>query len=97
MNAPRLLGLDAKELEKLTVWNKGRRIDGFSAETWRWDDFGHVIRFADYGDRSSNYGWEIDHITPTALGGLDIHANKRPLHCARNASLGGILAAFISR
>lgn len=90
------LGL-TDEQRKLAVWNKGRIIQGYDAAIWRHDDFGHVIRFTDYGDRQSDYGWEIDHITALALGGFDDLSNLRPLHHARNASLGGTLSGLLKR
>lgn len=93
MNASNLFGFGA-DLEKRAVWAKGHEIPGFPKDVWRRDDFGNVIRFSDHGDRSSKYGWEIDHVTPTAWGGLDVHANKRPLHCKLNASHGGILGSY---
>lgn len=77
---------------KFFVWTKGTVIPGFDANVWRYDAFGTVIRFSDYGNRSSQYGWEIDHIVPVALGGTDALANLRPLHCSNNASLGGRLS-----
>lgn len=89
-----LLGL-GEHAERLLVWEKGHEVPGYDRKIWRRDDFGHVIKFPDYGDRSSLYGWEIDHITPKALGGFDGLANKRPLHCGRNASLGGLLGAAL--
>ena len=44
------------------------------------------IRFDDYGNRNSKYGWEIDHIKPVSEGGKDILSNLRPLHWKNNAS-----------
>jgi hypothetical protein len=88
-------GLGTPEHRKVAVWWKGRVIPGFDAAVWRHDAFGHVIRFSDYGDRASQYGWEIDHVLPTALGGADTIDNLRPLHCTNNAGLGGILGALM--
>jgi hypothetical protein len=38
---------------------------------WRQDPFGALIRYTDYGDRSSDYGWEVDHRIPVAAFGID--------------------------
>ena len=39
-----------------------------------------------YGNRQSEYGWEIDHIKPESKGGEDIVSNARPLQWENNAS-----------
>jgi hypothetical protein len=80
------------ENKKLAVWAKGRTIPGYDASVWRHDDFGSVIRYSNYGDRDSKYGWEFDHYPiPAASGGLDTIDNLRPLYWHNNASLGGAL------
>ena len=59
-----------------TVWLRGRRIRGIDASVWRLDHLGRVIRFADYGNRSSHYGWRVVRID---AGGSDDIANLRPV------------------
>lgn len=59
------------------------------------DAFGNIIRFSHYGDRTSAYGWEIDHIVPVAVGGSGDLTNLRPLHFRQNASFGGLLGGFL--
>lgn len=85
------------EATKLAVWNKGEVISGSDPALWRRDANRSVIRFSDYGDRSSEYGWEIDHIIPDALGGMNALSNLRPLHWRTNSGLGGILGAILKR
>jgi hypothetical protein len=92
-----LLGSLTGEALKRAVWEKGHVIPGYDLAIWRRDDHGHAIRYADHGDRASEYGWEIDHIHPIALGGSDDLSNLRPLHCATNALLGGLLGAATRR
>jgi len=46
------------------------------------------MRFTDHGDTSSKYGWEIDHIMPTSLGGTDDVGNLQPLHWENNRKKG---------
>ena len=78
------------------VWAKGRPIPGWPPWEWRLDDDGNVICFSAYGNRASEYGWEIDHIVPRALGGVSTLRNLRPLHCRANARRGARLAAALA-
>ncbi len=73
-------------LNQDAVWNNGHIIDGYDARAWRRDDFGNAISYAAYGDRTSDYGWEIDHIVTVAAGGTDFIANLRPLHWRANVA-----------
>jgi hypothetical protein len=81
---------------RLLVWLQGHKVPGRDPDVWRQDDFGNLIRYQDYGDRNSRFGWEIDHRRPNALGGLGTLDNLRPLHCRANASLGGLLGRLLS-
>ena len=92
-----LLGLDFDELRIQAVWNKGREIPGYHKDEWRYDDDGRLIRRNEYGKTNLPHGWQIDHIAATALGGLDVYGNLRPLHCKGNASRGGLLAALLRK
>jgi len=66
------------------VWKKGRAIDGYSYDEWRHDEFGKVMKYKEYGNRDSQYGWEVDHIKPKANGGSDDLSNLRPLNYKSN-------------
>jgi len=85
----------ADELKKRMVWAKGTLVPGYDPNEWRSDAFGFLMRYSDYGDRQSSYGWEFDHEHPSRLGGLDHIDNLRPLHCRKNASLGGLLSGLL--
>lgn len=65
----------------INVWQKGNIIPGNNPNVFRQDSCGAWIRFSDYGNRQSKYGWEIDHITP---GGPDYLSNLRPLQWKNN-------------
>jgi hypothetical protein len=77
------------------VWSLGQVIPGYDPAVWRRDFEGYLIRRSDYGNTSSEFGWQIDHINPLAFGGPDHGSNVRPRHWRRNQSAGGILGACI--
>jgi 5-methylcytosine-specific restriction endonuclease McrA len=77
---------------KRIIWNKSTRpIVGYDINYYGLDYLNNVIHFNDYDNRDSLYGWELDHILPKSLGGLDVISNLRALHWQSNASLGGHL------
>ncbi len=78
------------EQKKIAAWQRCRPRPGFPPQDWRLDDYGTAIRRSDYGVQG-DYGWEVDHIVPTAIGGTDTLDNVRALHCRKNRSLGGLL------
>jgi hypothetical protein len=64
------------------VWKKGR-IEDNTGLVWRKDDCTAWIKYDEYGNRDSKYGWEVDNIDPN---GEDDIENKRPLHWKNNAA-----------
>ncbi|WP_163710449.1 HNH endonuclease signature motif containing protein [Mangrovibacterium lignilyticum] len=85
------------EETKRAVWDKGRNIPEFAPDQWRWDVAGKVMKYDDYGDRQSEYGWEIDHIDPVANGGTDDISNLQPLTWKHNTHKGDILDWTVSK
>jgi hypothetical protein len=68
------------------VWEKARAVPGQDSSRWRQDECGAWIGRVEYGNRNSQYGWEIDHIKPVSEGGTDDIGNLRPLQWENNAS-----------
>lgn len=65
------------------VWEKGTVVTGRNPLDWRKDQCGTLIAWDEYGNRGSQYGWEIDHISP---GGSDNLPNLRPLQWENNVN-----------
>lgn len=79
------------EQKKIAAWGQCKLADGLlGAFGYRIDAFGNLIRLDDFG-KQTEYGWEVDHTIPLAIGGQDSLANVRALHWHANRSLGGLL------
>ncbi len=52
-------GTYSTHAKRVALWNKASLIPGCDKAIWRCDDQGRVIRWADYGDRFSRYGWTV--------------------------------------
>lgn len=70
------------------VWNQGRIVEDYDSSLFRKDAAGAWISRSEYGNRDSKFGWEIDHIYPTALGGDNDELNLRPMQWENNVSKG---------
>lgn len=75
-----------------SVWEKGRAVPKLSPDTWRWDRCGNIIKREDFGNRQSEYGWEIDHIKAAFHGGGDNLSNLQPLNWHNNLAKGDSLS-----
>jgi len=81
-----------EEARKLEAWSRANpstfgtdyRID-CDHRLIKWDQFGKL----------TDYGWEVDHIFPTALGGCDNYSNIRARHWRGNRSAGGLLGGLL--
>ena len=85
-----------KERRNRAIWSKGNVILGYDSNVWRSDVYGNPMNYFQYGNRHSEYGWEIHHIVEVALGESDELYNLRPLHWRANARLGGLLGARLA-
>ena len=76
---------------KKAVWEKGLTIQEYSSEILRWDKYATPMKWSDFGNRESKYGWEIDHIKPVLYYGNDSLDNLQPLNWKNNAEKGDLL------
>ena len=83
---------------KRAAWARTSPVTGQS-NSWefRKDVLGNLVRYADFGNRHSPFGWELDLIVPSILGGSSDAENLQVLHwkagAARKESLpAGLLS-----
>ena len=53
---------------------------------FRKDCLGNLVRYADFGNRHSPFGWELDYIVARALGGSTDPENLQALHWKATAA-----------
>lgn len=68
------------------VWEKAAIVPNVDPSHIRKDACGAWIIRSHYGARDSDYGWEIDHVYPEALGGDDNIDNLRALQWENNTA-----------
>ena len=75
--------LEIEPTMKRNIWNKGAAVEGYDPDIFRKDIRGNWMRFDEHG-LETDYGWEIDHILPRALGGMSYFGNLQPLYWRNN-------------
>ena len=72
---------------KRAAWGKTSPVSG-TANSWefRKDSLGNLVRYADFGNRHSPFGWELEYIVPTRLGGSPENENVQALHWKATAA-----------
>ena len=73
----RMLG--AAEILKRHAWSSAGTATGLSAERWRVDAFGNLMRRGSYGTKGA-YGWTVDLTIPIECGGELKLRNIRAIH-----------------
>jgi 5-methylcytosine-specific restriction endonuclease McrA len=76
------------EETKQRIWKKASVVKNEDSNVWRKDECGTLMEYSEYGNRGSQYGWEIDHITSKDHDGEDNLDNLRPLQWENNAAKG---------
>lgn len=68
------------------VWEKAEVVPGYNPDDIRKDICGAFIKKDMYGiaNTSLSMGWEIDHIKPRSIGGMDELSNLQPLQWENN-------------
>ncbi len=67
-----------------SVWQKAIVQANNDPDIFRKDYAGAWIKRSEYGNRNSDYGWEIDHIKPIKKNGTDEIDNLCPLNWHNN-------------
>ena len=65
------------------IWIRGTIVPGHVPTVWRKDECGAWIKYSEYRNRDSQFGWEIDHISQR---GPTIATNLRALNWKNNVA-----------
>ena len=75
---------------KRAAWARTSPVSQTQLNAWefRKDCLGNLVRFTDFGNRHSPFGWELDFIVPKSTGGSSDPDNLQALHWRANAARG---------
>ncbi|MBT9141197.1 MAG: hypothetical protein DDT30_01786 [Dehalococcoidia bacterium] len=80
----------ATKEQREKAWDNAKKIGGKDPEKYRQDPYGNSIYKASHG-RSSEMGWQVDHIKPTSRGGSDATRNLQALNTKVNRAKSNTL------
>ncbi len=78
------MAYDEETIKK--VWERGGVMPGYDPEVWRKDDCGAWMGRRFYGNKESQYGWEVIPVKPPSKGGGDDVSNLRPVQWENSES-----------
>ncbi len=79
-----------------SIWKRDAEMEGLDPKLFRKDACGAVMARSQYGMRDSNFGWEIDHVYPIAMGGDDNIENLRAMQWENVESKGSDFPVYKS-
>jgi 5-methylcytosine-specific restriction endonuclease McrA len=82
------------EAQKQAAWAKAQIVVGHAPSITRKDTCDAWIKWAEYGNTASQYGWEVDHIYPVSRGGTDHPDNLQALQWQNNRAKGDSVSGF---
>lgn len=83
---------------KRAAWGRTAPVAGqMNSWEFRKDILGNMVRYSDFGNRHSPFGWELDFIVSQALGGSSNPENLQALHWKANAARADAVPAGLMR
>ena len=71
---------------KRAAWGRTSPVSGqMNSWEFRKDCLGNMVRYDDFGNRHSPFGWELEYIVAHALGGSTDPSNLQALHWKAHA------------
>ena len=83
---------------KRAAWARTSPVSGqLNAWEFRKDCLGNLVRYTDFGNRHSPFGWELNFIVPGTLGGSTDPDNLQALHWKATAARSESVPAGLLR